>query len=206
MDTSIVAELIGVIPTVLWVAVIVVVIVIFRTTIQATLIPRMTQIKAFGVEATFVKEQLDRAAETVPAGSESDRKQVSRRAARIASLLQNSRLLLVNDVPAEMFNVTRILQDLNIRVDVVTSTAEALDALTRSSYDVVISDMRRGTVADEGLRFIRESRARGIYRPTILSVGHFNPEQGTPPYAIGITNRVDELLNLVFDVLERVRG
>lgn len=206
MDPSIVAQLISIIPTVLWVAVIVTVIVIFRSTIQARLIPRMTGLKAFGIEATFVKEQLDRAAETVPAGSESDRNQVSRRAERIASLLPNSRLLLVNDIPAEMFQVTRILQELNIHVDVVTSTAEALDALMRQPYDVVISDMRRGEVPDEGLRFIRESRARGIYRPTILSVGQFNPDQGTPPYAVGITNRVDELLNLVFDVLERVRG
>jgi CheY-like chemotaxis protein len=206
LDPGVAAQLIGIIPTVLWVAVIVAVILIFRSTIQARLIPRMTGLKAFGIEATFVKEQLDRAAETVPAGSESDRSQVSRRAERIASLLQNSRLLLVNDVPAEMFQVIRILQELNIRVDIVTSTVEAIDALTRQPYDVVISDMRRGEVQDEGLRFIRESRAQGVYRPTILSVGRFNPGQGTPAYAVGITNRADELLNLVFDVMERVRG
>jgi CheY-like chemotaxis protein len=206
MDSTIAVQLISIIPTVLWVAVIVTLILIFRPTIQGQLIPRMTGIKAFGIEATFVREQLDRAAETAPAGSESDRNQVARRAERIASLLNNSRLLLVNDVPAEMFHVMRILKELSIHVDVVTSTAEALDSLTRQPYDVVISDMWRGEVQDEGLRFIRESRARGIYRPTILSVGRYNPDQGTPAYAIGITNRVDELLNLVFDVLERVRG
>jgi CheY-like chemotaxis protein len=205
VDPGTVAQLISIIPTVLWVAVIVAVILIFRPTIQAQ-IPRITGLKAFGVEATFVKEQLDRAAETAPAGSQSDRNQVSRRAERIAPLLRNSLLLLVNDVPAEMFYVTRILRELNVDVDVVTSTAEALDALMRQPYDVVISDMRRGAVQDEGLRFIRESRARGIYRPTILSVGQFDPGRGTPPYAVGITNRVDELLNFVFDVLERVRG
>jgi len=166
----------------------------------------MSEIKAFGIEATFVKEQLDRVAETAPAGSESDRSQVSRRAERIAPLLQNSRLLLVNDVPAQMYHVTRILMELNIQVEVVMSTAEALDALTRQPYDVVISDMRRGEIEDEGLRFIRESRARGIYRPTILTVGRFDPDRGTPAYAIGITNRVDELLNLIFDALERLRG
>ena len=105
-----------------------------------------------------------------------------------------------------MFHVLRILRELNIRVDVTTSTAEALDALTKEPYDVVISDMRRGDVQDEGLRFLRESRVRGVHRPTIFSAGRYDPSQGTPPYAFGITNRVDELLNLVFDVLERVRG
>jgi hypothetical protein len=86
VDPGIVAQLISIIPTVLWVALIVAVILIFRPTIQAQLIPRMTGLKVFGIEATFVKEQLDRAAETVPAGSQSDRNQVSRRAERIASL------------------------------------------------------------------------------------------------------------------------
>jgi hypothetical protein len=141
------------------------------------------------------KGTLERAAEDAPAGSASDRDQVSRRAERLAALLEDSHLLLVNDIPAEMFYV-----------DVAMSTKEALDALARSPYDVVISDMRRGEVTDAGIRFINESRSLGIYRPTIFSVGLFDPSLGTPAYAYGITNRVDELLNLVFDVLERVRG
>jgi CheY-like chemotaxis protein len=206
VDRSIVVELIRIIPSLLWVVAIITVVLVFRTTIRSRLLPRMTELKAFGIEATFVKEQLDRAAETVPAGSEADRSQVSKRAERIAPLLQDARVLLINDVPAEMFHVMRILRELKIHVDVATSTAEALDALEKEPYDVVISDMRRDGVADEGLRFLRESRVRGVYRPTILSVGRYDPDQDTPPYAFGITNRVDELLNLVFDVLERVRG
>jgi CheY-like chemotaxis protein len=206
MDQSITAQLIGVIPTFLWVVLIIVAILLFRDKIQARLLPRITGLKAFGIEATFVKEQLERAAEAAPAGSASDRDQVSRRAERLAALVEDSHLLLVNDIPAEMFYVIQILEGLHINVDVAMSTKEALDALTRRPYDVVISDMRRGDVTDAGIRFINESRSRGVYRPTILSVGLFDPSLGTPAYAYGITNRVDELLNLVFDVLERVRG
>ena len=47
--------------------------------------------------------------------------------------------------------------------------------------------------------------ARRIHRPTILMVGQHKPERGVPPYAVGVTNRVDELLNLIFDVVERRR-
>jgi CheY-like chemotaxis protein len=206
VSRDVVVELIKLIPTLLWVSALIAIVLTFRTTIRTRLLPRMTELKAFGIEASFVKEQLDRAAETVPAGSESDRSHVSRRAERIAPILQNASVLLVNDVPAEMSQVIRILRGLDVRVDVTTSTQEALDALTRQPYDVVISDMRRGNIQDAGLRLLRESRARGVHRPTILSVGSLEPDQGTPPYAFGITNRADELLNLVFDVLERARG
>jgi hypothetical protein len=63
--------------------------------------------------------------------------------------------------------------------------------------------MKRGDVEDEGQHFLNETVRRGIHRPTIFTVGRFQPELGVPPYAFGITNRVDDLLNLVFDALER---
>jgi hypothetical protein len=49
-------------------------------------------------------------------------------------------------------------------------------------------------------------RQKGLHKPTVFTVGQYDPDRGTPPYAFGITNQIDELLNLLFDVLERVRG
>lgn len=66
--------------------------------------------------------------------------------------------------------------------------------------------MRRGQVADEGIRFFKRMRQVGLHHLIIFTAGQYQPERGTPPYAFGITNRVDELLNLLFDILERVRG
>ena len=66
--------------------------------------------------------------------------------------------------------------------------------------------MRRANVPDEGLNFLQQMRDRGQYRPTIFTVAQLDPARGTPPYAFAITNRVDDLLNYTFDVLERVRG
>ena len=57
-----------------------------------------------------------------------------------------------------------------------------------------------------GMRFLDSIRRNGLLRPTIFTAGNYEPERGTPPYAFGITNRVDELLNLLFDALERGRG
>ena len=35
------------------------------------------------------------------------------------------------------------------------------------------------------------------------SVGQYQPGRGTLPYALGITNPIDEILDLTFDLLER---
>ena len=66
--------------------------------------------------------------------------------------------------------------------------------------------MRRGDVPDEGLLLLRKAREEGFTQPIIFMVGKFEPDRGTPPYAFGITNLVDEKLNLLFDALERERG
>lgn len=153
-----------------------------------------------------VKKGLDRAAEKQSVGTEQDRDQVARRAARISPIISGSKILLVNDIPSQMYYVRELYEAMGINVTVATTSAEALSLMATNSYDLVVSDMRRGAVGDEGIRFLKEMRTRGLYRPTIFTPGYFEPERGTPPYAFGITNRLDELLNLTFDALERIKG
>jgi DNA-binding NtrC family response regulator len=112
----------------------------------------------------------------------------------------------VNDNPGEMWHVINILSSLGLKVQVETSSEDALRTLSNHYYHVVISDMQRGTVEDEGITFLRKMRDKGILAPVIFTVGRFNPARGTPPFAFGITNKVDECLNLLFDALERTRG
>src|SRR4030095_12195861 len=112
----------------------------------------------------------------------------------------------VNDIPSEMQHVIVILRELGVDVEVVTTTEDALASLRQDAYEVIVSDMRRGTSVDEGLKLLDRMRQDRINRPIIFTVGQNQPERGTPPYAFGITNRVDELLNLLFDAIERGRG
>jgi CheY-like chemotaxis protein len=164
-----------------------------------------TALGRFMVERS-VEEGLRVASESQHAGTETTQNQVARRAGRLAPLLEGARILLVNDNPREMQHVIRILRELNLEVVVATSTDVGLAILEADQFDAVISDMRRGEIADAGTRFIAAMRERGVHRPTIISAGRYKPELGTPPFAFGITNRVDELLNLLFDTLERIRG
>jgi CheY-like chemotaxis protein len=105
-----------------------------------------------------------------------------------------------------MAGVVAILEGLGVDANVVATSQQALSRQDRDPYDVIVSDMRRGLTTDEGLRFLKELRKNGENTPVIFTVGDYRPELGTPPYAFGITNRIDELLNLLFDALERVRG
>jgi CheY-like chemotaxis protein len=134
------------------------------------------------------------------------RTQVARRVARLSQLTRGTQLLLVNDVPQEMATPIKLFEEIGIIVRSAATTREALDLLAAQQFDVVVSDMARGPIQDEGIRFLKAARAASLQRLTIFTVGRYQPERGTPPYAFGITDRVDELLNLVLDAIERVKG
>lgn len=153
-----------------------------------------------------VEQELERIPGREEVSTEHGRSQVARRAARLHSLLDGSHVLLVNDVPAEMSHVIGIMRGLGIEVNVVYTSDEAIHSLKEQKFDVVISDMRRGAIVDEGSRLLSRMRSINLIAPVIFTVGQFDPGRGTPPYAFGITNKVDDLLNLVFDALERIRG
>ncbi|MCC5479028.1 response regulator [Streptomyces barringtoniae] len=207
MSDATLKELIQLVPTAIWASVILTVAFMFRSAIRDRVLPRVTKFSAFGVEIqASVKEELDRAAEVAPSGGEFERQQTARRAARVGSVVMGARLLLVNDIPAEMRTPISIFRSLGIAVDVETSTGKALSRLGAKGYDVVISDMRRGSDHSAGTTLLREMRNRNHLQPVIFTVGRYEPERGVPAYAFGITNRIDEMIHLVFDALERTRG
>ena len=76
-------------------------------------------------------------------------------------MIRGARLLLVNDIPAEMSHVIEIVRDLGLYVQVETSSEGALRALSSDTYHVVISDMERDAVEDEGIRVRRRKPEEG---------------------------------------------
>jgi CheY-like chemotaxis protein len=154
-----------------------------------------------------VKEKLDDAAKSQSVGPVENRDQVARRAARLSSIIEGANLLLVNDRPDEMDYLVNIYKTMRINVSIATCTDEALRQLTSTTpFDVVVSDVERDNVKDEGLIFLQKMRNLQIFVPVIFSVLNYQPERGTPAYAFGIARRVDDLLNLTFDIIDRGRG
>lgn len=138
--------------------------------------PRMTGVKVLGIEANFVMEALDRVAKEAPVGSnppvgsETDRRQVARRAQRLAPVLQGAHVLIVNDVQEDVEHFARLLEALGMGVRIVKQTSAAFEALTDGRMNAIISDVRRGNVADEGIRFFNQLRRRSLHHPQSYSV------------------------------------
>jgi CheY-like chemotaxis protein len=153
-----------------------------------------------------IKEKLDHIPGVNSTIPDNNRNQVARRAERIKHIIAGKNILLVNDIPSQMSGVINLLEDLKISIVVSTNTEAAILKLTSDIFDLVISDMSRDGIPDAGIKLLTQMRLNGILKPTIFTVGNYEPERGVPAFCFGITNRVDELLNLIFDILERIYG
>ncbi|GAB4376511.1 MAG: response regulator [Calditrichia bacterium] len=218
--TEIIVELIRLVPSLLWFALIVGFFILFQDQIKA-LLKKLSGFKAMGVELSFVKESFDEAvrlaqkrderivelAEKAPQWkveiSGEDKERALNRVKHHLELFKSSKILWVDDFPENNVNECRMFRSLGVSIDQVLSTREALEVLKQKRYDVVLSDMSRGKEAAAGLKFIKAFREFDQSTPVIFYVGTFLPEKGVPPYAFGITKRPDELLHLVLDALER---
>ena len=95
-----------------------------------------------------------------------------------SSLLSNTQILVVDDEPDIRDLVTFILQDYGAEVTAVSSAQEALQALSESIPDVLISDI--GMPKTDGYMLMREVRAR-------------SPQQGGRVPAIALTAYAGEM-------------
>jgi len=131
---------------------------------------------------------------------------VESRAKVVKQLVQGSRILWVDDIPANNLYERTVLSSLGIATDLALSTEEAVYMSERLKYDLIISDMNRAGDPSAGLKMLDKLQKQGINSPVIYYVGTIRAEHGIPLQAFAITNRPDELLHYVFDVLERRHG
>lgn len=204
MSEQILIELIRLIPSLLGLVVIAVLVGVFYRPIRHELIPRMSGLKVLGLEVSLLRDQLNSAAEQKGADVGADqREQVLRRADRAAPVLRGARILWVDDHPENNTYERQAVQALGAFVDIAKSSIEARSMMSQSRYDLLISDMDRDGVSDEGLRFLRQMYESRSFPRTIFYIGRVEPDRGVPAQAFGITDRPDELLHLVMDALER---
>jgi CheY-like chemotaxis protein len=141
---------------------------------------------------------------------EKDKERALKRALANRNLLADARILWVDDRPENDNNERRMFQQLGVYCDFAQTTESALEYLKEYEYHCVISDMERegepeAHRATAGIELIRLMRSRQNMLPVILYVGSYDSNRGTPPEALGITNRPDQLLHLLVDALERMK-
>lgn len=214
MDSETVVALIGIIPQLVLIAFALTLAVVFREPIRRTLTSRVTGVSGFGFRIDLKPDEVNEAVqarvkktggdESVPVAPRTG-DQVVDRAQRLAPQLVGRLVLWVDDHP-ELVKVERsLLREMGIVTVAVRTNAQALDILSDPSgvVDVVISDIRRDDGSPGGVELLEDVRKGSKRPPVILYITRMLPDQGVPRGAFGLCNRVDELLNLVMDVLDR---
>jgi CheY-like chemotaxis protein len=216
-----IAHIIGAISNLLWVSLAAFVVWLLRQPLTAA-VARLASFEAFGVKfALSGGAALDAAIELaqknpawpveVPAA---DRKAALDRASANRSTFEGAEILWVDDRPSNNRNEARMLRSFGALVTFAATTEEAVHALQAAAeqhqpFDVILSDISRDLPAPDptaGLTMLPLLRNIGFQQPVIYYVGRPNPDAGVPAGAFGVTNRPDQLLQLVVDALSRVRG
>ena len=110
--------------------------------------------------------------------------------------------LWIDDHPEGNRIERRMLRQMGIFTEAVTTSAGAAAVLDdpANKIDLIITDVGRDDGSPGGLALLEGIGGR---RPVILYVGRVDRNRVTPAGAFGITDRPDELLNLVMDALDR---
>ena len=146
----------------------------------------------------------------VPAG---DRKAAIDRANANRKLFEGAEILWVDDQPSNNRNESRMLRSFGALVTFAVTTEEAVATLRAGTgqhqpYHVILSDISRDLPRPDpaaGLAMIPVVREAGFGQPVIFYVGRLLAGAGVPIGAFGVTNRPDQILQLLVDALSRVR-
>jgi CheY-like chemotaxis protein len=178
-----------------------------------------------GVTMEFAEAKLDEAVrgsdeQTQRAVGQAAKRSVIDRLQRNADLLGRARILWADDHPENNTPVVELLRRFGASVETPRSNAEALALLRASRYDVVISDVARdneGPGSDlKGLE-LAEQVFTGWGLRILLFTARFDPAnmpgisaqerlslvQLCEKYVFARTNRMDEALHYILDLLER---
>ena len=203
-------EFIRIIPEILWVLLGLAVFIFSYRLLRKFIIPKMTSFSAWGISISLLEKQMSAVIEIATKHpswkvtvTNADKKQVIQRVRQHLSLLSGARILWFDDRPETLNNEIQMLRQLGIQVDNSQKLDVSLNLLEENTYDLLISDIARDNGQPNGIKAIETIRNAKHHLPVIFYIGNYDVEKGTPPYAFNITNRPDELLHLILDILER---
>lgn len=214
LDQAIWIEIIRITPSLLWLALACGVLLLVYEPVMQHLLPYVSSVKIGNIEVVLNRfgQLLERVIEIADKNPqwhvqvpEEDKERVIHRIRRNWDVLQGSRILIFDDRPDTLVNEIRMLQQLEMDVEVVTLTSDALARLQSGHFDLLVSDIARPEGQSNGIATLQTLHDHYPGLPAIFYIGNFNAKDGVPAGAFGITNRPDELVHLVLDILERKR-
>jgi CheY-like chemotaxis protein len=115
----------------------------------------------------------------------------------VADNLTGKSVLWVDDNPANNELAVRALRKLRLDVEQTTSTELALEAMQRRHFDLVISDMGRGSDMRAGYGLLHAIRDRGIKVPFVIFAGSDRPEFRREAAEHGAQLSTNDMLELI---------
>ncbi|GGX29644.1 response regulator [Streptomyces malachitofuscus] len=206
MSDALWIKLIGTIPAILWVAFAVTVYFTLRKTLIQRMVPRLTAVRALGVEVELAAELLDRAQEeSQKTATATARRTALGRLEHAADVLQGGKMLWVDDHPEGNAPLVELFRTAGMHVDVALSTEDATPLLRRRSYDILVSDLNRDGDQQAAIRMLRVLDQYGVDVPVLIYTGQFDPERGVDRRIFAATTAPVELVHYVIDLMERAR-
>ncbi|MGC3000611.1 response regulator [Streptomyces sp. G35A] len=170
------------------------------------MVPRLTAVRALGVEIELAGELLDRAQSQSEAPvTAAARRTALGRLEHAADVLHGGRILWVDDHPEGNASLVELFRSAGMDVDVTTSTEEAAPLFRRRPYDVIISDIDRGGDGQAGIKMLRLLEQDKVEVPVLIYTGSFDPERGVDRRIFAATIAPVELVHYVIDLMERAR-
>lgn len=214
-----VSKILAALPPILWVLLAGYLLYLLRDTLPGA-VGRLGSLEAFGLKLSMSAQAMNAAIEmgrtreggplNVPQG---ERDRVLARANRDRARLDGAEILWVDDKPSNNRNESRMLRAFGALITFASSTEEAIAACRRAGeqsqpFHLILSDVDRSppdSERDAGIRMTDQLRAEGILLAVIFYVTRVDPGRTPPAGSFGITNRPDQLLELVLDALARAR-
>ncbi len=203
MDESTAAAWIGIIPTLVALALVVGAAVVFRQQL-AGFAQRVDSVTVGAVTiSAAVAQDLAEAPGRPPIAS-AGLTALEQRVRRNAEVIAGTRLLWVDDRPEGNRAERRYLRAAGFHIATAVTTEEGLDALRRDDVDIVVTDMVRGADAKAGIELrARAGEAEAEHLDFVLYTGTVDAGRPVPAGFVGLTNRPDDLVHLLIDRAER---
>lgn len=115
-------------------------------------------------------------------------------------------VLWVDDRPENSRYGQSMRTALGITVVMRTSSEEALPTLASRPFDLIVSDLHRGSDPAAGFAMLESARAAGFHLPCVYYVAHVTSDraqEATRLGAAGMTNQPTGLLRLVTQAMPK---
>lgn len=179
--------------------------------------------KGAGFEASVKRQQAEASAALAAAAARPDKAESPEKVAREARIAADivaevvtpgvirrtskSNILWVDDRPNNNIYERQALEALGISFTLAKSTEEALEKISKQSFDAIISDMGRPPDSRAGYTLLDTLRSQGLQTPFIIYAGSRDPKhvaESRRHGAIGCTNNANELFEMVLSTIGRI--